>query len=43
MQLYFTVRQSRSMKTLSIQRPLPSMEILTPWSFSVPVKSKLVN
>jgi hypothetical protein len=33
---------SRSMKTLSIQRPRPSMEILTALT-SAPVKAALVN
>src|SRR5207237_1140166 len=28
---------------LSMQRPLPSMLIVMPWRFSVPVKSSLVN
>jgi hypothetical protein len=31
------------MKTLSIQRPRPSMEMRMPASFSVVVKAKLVN
>ncbi len=31
------------MKTLSIQRPLPSMEIFTPASFRTCVKARLVN
>jgi hypothetical protein len=36
-------RQMRSTKTLSRQRPLPSMLILIPSSFSRPVKASLVN
>ncbi len=31
------------MKMLSMQRPLPSMLIVTPWVFRVPVKPSLVN
>jgi hypothetical protein len=33
----------RSTKILSMQRPLPSMLIVTAWFCSVPVKSSLVN
>jgi len=40
---YFNDRQSRSMNTLSIQRPRPSIEIRTPASCSTLVKSSLVN
>ena len=40
---YLRLRHSRSMKTLSIQRPRPSMEMRMPASFSVVVKAKLVN
>src|SRR6476619_2838440 len=36
-------RHSRSMKTLSIQRPRPSMEILIPAPANAPVKAALVN
>ena len=36
-------RQTRSMKTLSIQRPRPSIETRMPTSFNVFVKAKLVN
>src|SRR5271165_1076820 len=41
--LYFSDRHSRSMNTLSIQRPRPSMEIATPASASAPVKATEVN
>jgi hypothetical protein len=37
------LRHSRSTKVLSMQRPLPSMLIITSCRFSVPVKSSLVN
>jgi len=40
---YLRLRHSRLMKTLSIQRPRPSMEMRIPASFSVVVKAKLVN
>ena len=40
---YLRLRHSRSMKTLSIQRPRPSIEMRMPASFSVVVKAKLVN
>src|SRR5690606_40839023 len=40
---YLRLRHSRSMKTLSIQRPRPSMEMRMPASFNVVVKAKLVN
>src|SRR5260370_39963160 len=43
MSSYFKLRHSLSMKTLSIQRPRPSMEILIPAFASVPVKAALVN
>ena len=36
-------RQTRSMNTLSIQRPRPSIEMRTSASISTPVKSALVN
>ena len=36
-------RHSRSMNTLSIQRPRPSIEIATPASASAPVKAAEVN
>ena len=40
---YFSDRHNRSMKTLSIQRPRPSIEMRMSASFSVLVKAKLVN
>ena len=40
---YFKDRHSRSINTLSIQRPRPSIDILIPASFNVFVNSKLVN
>src|SRR5690554_4744639 len=40
---YLRLRHSRSMKTLSIQRPRPSIEMRMPAPFSVVVKAKLVN
>src|ERR1700756_4178279 len=43
MSSYLSERHSRSMNTLSIQRPRPSIEILTPVAASVPVKAALVN
>src|SRR3990170_59492 len=43
MSSYLSERHSRSMNTLSIQRPRPSMEILIPAPASVPVKTALVN
>src|SRR5215510_14704763 len=43
MSSYLSERHSRSMNTLSIQRPRPSIEILTPVAVSVPVKAALVN
>ena len=43
MSSYFIDRHSRSMNTLSIQRPRPSMEIATPASASAPVKATEVN
>src|SRR6266511_1372982 len=36
-------RHSRSMNTLSIQRPRPSIEMRTPAALSTPVKAALVN
>ena len=36
---YFTDLHSRSMKMLSMQRPLPSILIWTPWSFNALVKA----
>src|SRR5262245_32600849 len=41
MSSYLSERHSRSMNTLSIQRP--PIEILTPVAVSVPVKAALVN
>src|SRR6266481_6642812 len=43
MSSYLSERQSRSMNTLSIQRPRPSIEILIPAAASLPVKAALVN
>jgi len=43
MHSYFSDRHSRSMKTLSIQRPRPSIEMRISASFKVLVKAKLVN
>jgi len=43
MHSYFSERHSRSMNTLSIHRPRPSIEICTPAFFSTSVKSSLVN
>ena len=43
MHSYFMLRQSRSMKTLSIQRPRPSIEIRMAASVSTSVKRGLVN
>src|SRR5208283_904785 len=43
MSSYFSERQTRSMKTLSIQRPRPSIEMRTPASMSAPVKAAAVN
>ena len=43
MHSYFKDRQRRSMKTLSIQRPRPSMEMRTPASMRTSVKRGLVN
>src|SRR5467141_5252064 len=43
MSSYFRLRHSRSMKTLSIHRPRPSIEMRTPAAASVPVKAALVN
>jgi hypothetical protein len=40
---YFSDRHSRSMKTLSTQRPRPSIEMRMPTSFKMLVKAKLVN
>src|ERR1700691_3724744 len=40
---YFSDRHSRSMKTLSIQMPRPSIEIRMSASFKVLVKAKLGN
>jgi hypothetical protein len=40
---YLSDRHSRSMKTLSIQRPRPSIEMRIPASRNVLVKAKLVN
>ena len=41
--LVLRLRHSRSTKMLSMHRPLPSMLIMTPCRFRVPVKSSLVN
>src|SRR6516225_5716188 len=43
MSSYLSERHSRSMNTLSIQRPRPSIEMRTPAAASVPVKAALVN
>src|SRR6267143_4617106 len=43
MSSYFRLRHSRSMNTLSIHRPRPSIEIVTPAAARVPVKAALVN
>src|SRR5712675_1996197 len=43
MSSYFKLRHSRSMNTLSIHRPRPSIEMRTPAAPSVPVKAALVN
>src|SRR5438270_13385317 len=43
MSSYFRLRHSRSMNTLSIQRPRPSIEMRMPAAASMPVKSRLVN
>src|SRR5215831_15255751 len=43
MSSYFKERHSRSMNTLSIHRPRPSIEMRTPTAASVPVKAALVN
>src|SRR6516165_2769346 len=43
MSSYLSERHSRSMNTLSILRPRPSIEILTPVAATVPVKAALVN
>src|ERR1700687_1734454 len=40
---YLSERQTRSMKTLSIQRPRPSIEMRMPAAWSWPVKAALVN
>src|ERR1700677_253499 len=40
---YLSERHSRSMNTLSIQRPGPSIEMRMPASASAPVKAWLVN
>src|SRR6266404_6801530 len=40
---YLSERQTRSMKTLSIQRPRPSIEMRMPAARSRPVKAVLVN
>jgi len=40
---YLTLRPSRSMNTLSIQRPLPSMLMATPALSRTSVQSALVN
>ena len=40
---YLTLLQRRSMKTLSIQRPRPSMLIATPWASRTSVKPSDVN
>ena len=40
---YLSERHSRSMNTLSSQRPRPSIEILIPAANSLPVKDELVN
>src|SRR5271170_3757717 len=40
---YLSERHSRSMNTLSIQRPRPSIEMRMPASASAPVKARLVN
>src|SRR5438045_172216 len=41
MSSYFKLRHSRSMNTLSIQRPRPSIEMRMPAVASMPVKSPL--
>jgi hypothetical protein len=38
MHSYFSDRQSCSMKTLSIQRPLPSIDIFTPAPFRAQIR-----
>src|SRR5262249_54619983 len=43
MSSYFRLRHSRSMNTLSIHRPRPSIEMRIPEAASVPVKAALVN
>src|SRR5713226_6242314 len=43
MSSYFSERHSRSMNTLSIHRPRPSIEMRTPAWASTPVKAVLVN
>ena len=40
---YLTLQPSHSMKTLSIKRRRPSVEMRTPAPFSMVVKAKLVN
>ena len=40
---YLSERQRRSMKMLSMQRPLPSMEMAKPAFLSTAVNSTLVN
>jgi len=43
MSSYFSERQTRSMNTLSIQRPRPSIEMRTLAASNVPVKAAPVN
>ena len=43
MSSYFKLRHSRSMKTLSIHRPRPSIEMRICAAASAPVKAALVN
>jgi hypothetical protein len=43
MSSYLSERHSRSMNTLSIQRPRPSIEMRTPAAASVPVKAAAVS
>ena len=43
LQIYVTLRHSRSRNTLSRQHPVPPIQIWMPWSFRSPVNSWLVN
>src|SRR5260370_4688737 len=43
MSSYLRLRHNRSMNTLSIHRPRPSIEMRIPAAASVPVKAALVN